>query len=386
MKEGWRHKELGEFAEVIAGQSPEGSHYNRSGDGLPFYQGKKDFGEKFIRAPTTWTRRTTKIALEGDILMSVRAPVGPVNFATQKCCIGRGLAAIRGSKDLNKDFLFYFLLSKQDEICGSEGAVFASINKREIERISIAVPSLPEQQRIVALLDEAFDGIATAKANAEKNLKNARELFESHLQAVFTQRGEGWENHTLVSICSLFVDSAHRTPKYQENGIPALRPRDVANGELNLAGAALVSQEEYEIQAKRHKPSTGDIVYSRELSFGWAALLPKSPRVCLSQGMCLFRPSPNVDSALLLYVLNGPIGREQAKRVAVGTAHPHINLGDIKSYQIPLPPFEEQRRLSQSLDAIAAETQRLEAIYQQKLAALDELKKSMLHKAFNGEL
>ncbi|MBW6510985.1 MAG: restriction endonuclease subunit S [Desulfuromonadaceae bacterium] len=127
MKAGWEVKKLGEVAEVIAGQSPEGSFYNSSGDGLPFYQGKKEFNERFIGAPTTWTSQITKVALEGDVLMSVRAPVGPVNFATQKICIGRGLAAIRSNKHLDRDFLFYFLLSKQDEISGTEGAVFASI-------------------------------------------------------------------------------------------------------------------------------------------------------------------------------------------------------------------------------------------------------------------
>ena len=133
MKGGWQTKTLGEVAEVIAGQSPEGPFYNNSGVGLPFYQGKKEFGEKFIGPPTTWSSQITKVALEGDVLMSVRAPVGPVNFATQKSCIGRGLAAIRSGKDLDRNFLFYFLLSKQEEINGTEGAVFASINKNDIQ-------------------------------------------------------------------------------------------------------------------------------------------------------------------------------------------------------------------------------------------------------------
>ena len=95
---------------------------------------------------------------------------------------------------------------------------------------------------------------------------------------------------------------------------------------------------------------------------------------------------PNLESAFLLYVLNGPVGREQAVRAAVGTAHPHINLGDIKAYQIPFPSPAEQKRIVRQLDAIVAETQRLESIYQQKLAALDALKKSLLHQAFTGAL
>jgi type I restriction enzyme S subunit len=201
VKKGWQKRTIGDVCTVIAGQSPEGKFYNIEGNGLPFYQGKKDFGEKFIESPTTWTTQTTKVAQEGDILMSVRAPVGPVNFATDEICIGRGLAAIRSSPELNRDFLFYQLLHLQPEIAGKEGAVFASINKSEIEALPLAFAPLAEQQRIVGLLDEAFEGLATAKANAEKNLQNARALFESHLQSVFTQRGPGWEEKTLGDVC-----------------------------------------------------------------------------------------------------------------------------------------------------------------------------------------
>jgi len=265
-------------------------------------------------------------------------------------------------------------------------ATVKHISSKQILGIEFALPPLPEQQRIVGLLDEAFVGIATAKANAEKNLQNARALFESHVQSVFTQRDKGWQTHLLDSVCELFVDSAHRTPKYQDEGIPALRPRDVVNGKLDLEGALRVSGEEYEIQSKRHKPKSGDIVYSRELSYGWAVLLPKSPRVCLSQGMCLFRPSAKLDAAFLIYVLNGSLGREQATRAAVGAAHPHINLGDIKSYRIPMPPLEAQWQITGQLNTLREETQRLASLYERKLAALEALKKSLLHQALTGEI
>jgi type I restriction enzyme S subunit len=98
---------LGTVAEVIAGQSPEGIYYNTNGEGTPFYQGKKEFGDRFLGAPTTWTTKITKLAQHGDILMSVRAPVGPINFSTQQVCIGRGLASIRASELVDKNFLFY---------------------------------------------------------------------------------------------------------------------------------------------------------------------------------------------------------------------------------------------------------------------------------------
>ncbi|MFZ1325105.1 MAG: restriction endonuclease subunit S [Candidatus Contendobacter sp.] len=107
MKAVWQKKSLGDLCEVVAGESPEGKFYNSDGKGMAFYQGKKDFGEKFIQAPKNWRTQTTKVAKEGDVLMSVRAPVGPINFATEEIRIGRGLAAIRSNGELDRDFLFY---------------------------------------------------------------------------------------------------------------------------------------------------------------------------------------------------------------------------------------------------------------------------------------
>lgn len=182
---GWKRTTIGEVCTVIAGQSPSSSHYNDRGAGLPFYQGKKHFGDYYIGEPTRWTERITTEAVAGDILMSVRAPVGPVNFATQRICIGRGLAAIRAGKQIDREFLFYLLLSKQNQIRGNEGAVFASINKTQIEKISFAMPNLSEQKRIVKCLENAFAEIATATANAEKSLANLSELKNSFLHKTF---------------------------------------------------------------------------------------------------------------------------------------------------------------------------------------------------------
>ncbi|WP_423910597.1 restriction endonuclease subunit S [Candidatus Spongiihabitans sp.] len=183
---GWEQATLGIVCEVIAGQSPKGSNYNNSGDGLPFYQGKKEFGDRYLGAPTKWTTQITREATAGDVLMSVRAPVGPINFSTERICIGRGLASIRAKEQIHRDFLFYLLLSMQEQITGSEGAVFASINKKQIESIRFRKPTIPEQERIVAILDEAFAAIATATANTKKNLANTRELFASQLEQAFT--------------------------------------------------------------------------------------------------------------------------------------------------------------------------------------------------------
>ncbi len=181
----WEEKTLGEVCLVIAGQSPEGKYYNNTGNGLPFYQGKKEYGEKYIGKPTTWTTKTTKEAEKGDILMSVRAPVGPINFSTQKICIGRGLASIRAGKLIDKEFLFSFLLNHEKKIVGNTGAVFNSINKNQIENIKIYLPSLSEQLTILKKLDALSAETKKLEAIYQQKLNDLEELKKAILQKAF---------------------------------------------------------------------------------------------------------------------------------------------------------------------------------------------------------
>jgi len=160
--------QLGEVAEVVAGQSPLGESYNDRGNGVPFYQGKTEFSERFIGAPTTWTTDPQRFAEAGDILMSVRAPVGPVNIATQHICIGRGLAAIKPVEGrLVPTYAFYFLRSQEAYIKGNLGSTFASINRGDIEKIQIPLPPLDVQKEIVAEIEGYQKVINGARAVIE---------------------------------------------------------------------------------------------------------------------------------------------------------------------------------------------------------------------------
>ena len=159
---------LGEVAEIIAGQSPPGKSYNDTGVGAPFYQGKTEFGQMFIGKPKKWTTDPRRFAEKGDILMSVRAPVGPVNLTTRRICIGRGLAAIRPIKSrLLTTYIFYVLRSLESEITGSAGAAFSSINKSDIQRIQIPLPPLEVQGEIVSEIEGYQRVIDGARAVVE---------------------------------------------------------------------------------------------------------------------------------------------------------------------------------------------------------------------------
>lgn len=396
MKAGWERSTIGNLCEIIAGQSPEGRYYNADGIGLPFYQGKKEFGEKFIQAPTTWTSETTKRARRDDILMSVRAPVGPINFATEDICIGRGLAAIRSKGQLDADFLFYQLLHLQPEIAGKEGAVFASINKSEIAALPLSVAPLSEQLRIVAILDKAFDGIAVARANAEKNLQNARALFESHLQSVFTLRGEGWVEKTVKQLAASAKGSIRTGPfgsqllhsEFVDEGIAVLGIDNAVANEFRWGKSRFITQEKYR-QLERYTVHPGDVLITIMGTCGRCAIVPddiptaiNTKHICcisLNRELCL-------PSYLHIYFLHAPQSQAFLAKHAKGAIMAGLNMGLIQDLPVQLPSINLQAAIVETANDLRKETQRLESLYQRKLATLDELKQSLLHQAFSGQL
>lgn len=384
MKQGWQSKALGNLCEVIAGQSPEGKFYNTEGKGKPFYQGKKDFGEKFIEPPTTWTTQVTKIAKEGDILMSVRAPVGPVNIATDEICIGRGLAAIRTGSDLNRDFLFYQLLHLQSDISGKEGAVFASINKSEIEALPISFAPVPEQRRIVGILDEAFEGIATAEANAEKNLQNARALFESHLQFIFTRRGPGWVETTLGEAYDV-RDGTHDSPKYHATGHPLITSKNLKREGLSFDNVSLISEQDYVKINERSAVHKGDVLFAMIGTIGNPTVVDVEPSFAI-KNVALFKNPNGQSGAFLKHYLDSELVISKMKKEAKGATQKFVGLGYLRKFPINLPPLTTQLKLVEELNKLVGETQRLSSIYQKKITALEALKYSLLHRAFSGEL
>ena len=394
----WPRKKLVDIAAVQMGQSPPGESYNSDGVGLPFFQGKAEFGEEY---PTTvkWCSQPSRIADAGDILLSVRAPVGPTNFAPERCCIGRGLAAIRAEpKACNPRYVRYYLNRFETDIAAlGVGSTFSAINRNAIERLEVPVPPLPEQRRIVGILDEAFEGIATAKANAEKNLQNARAVFESHLNAVFTQRGEGWANAKLGDKSLLEIidgDRGGNYPKaadFREKGhCLFLNTKNVRPDGFVFDSTMFITAEK-DGQLRKGKLKRGDVVLTTRGTIGNIGLYSEDipfNNIRINSGMLIFRPNNRVLlSSYLFELLRSEIVKEQIRKQSTGAAQPQLPIKTLVNFTIPVPiNLEDQRALVRKLRSFGPETQRLESIYQQKLDALEALKKSLLHQAFTGAL
>lgn len=390
MKQGWEKKTIGDVCKVIAGQSPESKYYNDKGNGLPFYQGKKDYGEKYIRDPKTWTTKVTKEAEANDILMSVRAPVGPINFSTQKICIGRGLAAIRAKKQIDKEFLFNFLLKYENEIVGNTGAVFNSINKSQIEAIEIPLPPLPEQQRIVAILDKAFSAIERSRKNAEQNLKNARELFESYLQGVFSILFQKSEQKTLSELAKIIGGYSFKSGDFKKEGkYQVLRMGNVRPGIIreNENPVYIDALEEKALTKALLLPN--DVIITQtgtknKRDYGFTVIIEKD-NYLLNQRIASIRFTDNYHPKFFLYFSWTNIFKDQYFANETGTVgQGNVGIGAITDAKVPFIPVKEQKMFIEKLDALSAETKKLESLYQKKIVDLEELKKSILQNAFKG--
>ncbi len=388
----WEVKKLGEVCKIIAGQSPEGKYYNTEGKGIPFYQGKKEFTNFYLGQPQKWTTKITKEALKDDILMSVRAPVGPVNISTTKICIGRGLTAIRPNKKILRNFLFQFLIMYQSKLKGNTGAVFDSINQTQIKNIEIPIPPLAEQERIVAILDKVFSSIEKAKTNSAKNLQNAKELFESYLNNVFEkgklkiESGE-WEEKQLNDIALVFGrgKSKHRPRNWKGlfgGSYPFIQTGEVRNAHKYISS---YSKSYNEIGLKQSKLwKKGTICITIAANIAETAILDLD--ACFPDSIIgLQVDSQKADLDFTYYLLQ--YFKTELQKLGKGSAQDNINLGTFENHFFPFPnSVIEQKQIAKKLDTLSSETKKLEAIYQKKNSSLEELKKSILQKAFNGGL
>ena len=257
-----------------------------------------------------------------------------------------------------------------------------------IKDLNIPVPPLSEQKRIVSIVDEAFEAIDIAIDNTKQNLTNARELFESYLNSRLFNVVSGAATQTLLCIADLIIDCEHKTAPVQEEGIPSIRTPNIGKGHLIFDGVYRVSEETYELWTRRGKPEPGDLILAREAPAGNVGVVPPGAKVCLGQRTVLIRPNKKIiDSHYLAFLLLHPIVQKRLLDKSTGATVQHVNMKDIRGLSMSeLPSIQVQKACVEELEHFKSEVNRLENIYQQKLTALNELKQSILHKAFTGEL
>jgi type I restriction enzyme S subunit len=338
---------------------------------------------------------------ENDVLLAKITPCfenGKLGIARNlKNGIGFGSSeyhVIRSKGDIIPDYLFYYLSRDQVRREGKNvmtGAVgHKRVPKDYIENIRIPYPkSQIEQERIIAIVDHAFNSINNVKNNVKKNLQNARELFESYLQNIFSNPCDDWKRIRIEDVCESIVDCVNKTAPILDEPTPfkMIRTTNVRNGRVNLDSVKCVSEENFKIWTRRQIPIRGDIILTREAPLGQVGMLQTDEQVFLGQRLVSYRADiTKLDNKYLLYSFQSNDMQSQINAFASGSTVQHMRVPDSKKLLLHLPSLLEQQRISAKLDVLLTETKKLEAIYQKKLTNLEELKKSILQKAFNGEL
>jgi len=401
MKEGWQIRKLGDVCSLLnRGVSPA---YLEKGGVCVLNQKcirNHEVSYEPARRHDDAAKKVTeeRFIQRGDVLVNSTGTgtLGRVaqvrNEPEEDTTVDSHVTIVRAKPGLfHLEFFGYMLVVIEEAIkeagdgCGGQTELARSVLA---ERFSVSYPeSLVEQQRIVALLDEAFAGLATAKANTERNLWSARAIIESHLQHVFSQRGEGWVEKSLKEICEKITDGTHQTPKYYSEGIVFLSSRNVTSGKIDWGNVKYIDNAQHLEMHRRVAPRRGDILLAKNGTTGVAAIVDRDTVFDIYVSLAHIRPLPVIRPQLLLHFINSPVAKVQFNQRLKGVGVPNLHLEEIREVRLHFPEdLMAQDRLVAEVDELLAETQRLTRIYERKLTALEELKKSLLHQAFNGEL
>lgn len=384
----WQTKKLGEVCNLIKGKKPKNFVLKSN---KPYLTAKVVRGTEEPKFAAK--NCPSSISVKGeDIVIIMDGSNSGEMFTGLEGVLASTMGIVKYPKDLlNSKYLLHFLRTHRENFTKSRtGAAIPHLNKEGFENLEIPLPPLTEQQRIVKILDEAFEGVAKAKENAEKNLKNAEELFESYLQSSFLNAQKKSQKTELgVLLAEIrtgpFGSALHKSD-YVSDGIPVINPQDIQNGKIMPLGKTMVSEltkqrlAQYILKKK-------DIIFARRGEMGRCAMITQQEAGWLcGTGSLIMRFKNNVDERYMLLLLQSEKIKRTLEGASVGTTMDNLNQGILKSIQIHLPSLAEQKSIVAKLDALSAETKKLEAIYEKKLTNLEELKKSVLKKAFNGEL
>ena len=362
---------LKDICRINMGQSPESSSYNESGDGIPFFQGNADFGERY---PITrvWCNAPTKVASSGDILISVRAPIGALNYAKEKCCIGRGLAAI--TPDLSKvssEFIYWLLKGKNRELnTKGTGSTFKAIGRKVLEETLVPDISLEKQIEYATNIEKVYSLIQMRKEELSKldNLVKARfvEMYGDP-----ASNPMGWPETTVGKVCHYIKDGPHKSlPDIgQENGgHPFISVRNIVNHVIDFSTAKYISDEDYAEARKKCSPEKGDMLYSKGGTTGIAKLVDIDVEFANWVHLAVLKFDHSVlDGIFFENMLNCDYCYDQSQRLTKGIANRDLVLSAMAQIKIYRPPMVLQEQFAAFVAQVDKSKQARE--YSGKLAA-----------------
>ena len=337
---------LKDVCNINMGQSPDSDSYNDNDneDGIPFFQGNADFGEKY---PTTrkWCNAPTKIAHAEDILISVRAPIGALNYAKEECCIGRGLAAITPNQDkVSSGFIYWLLKGKHKELnLQGTGSTFKAISRKVLEEIKVPDIELKKQTELAGSLEKVYSVIQLRKQQLEELdiLIKARfvEMFGDPVSNPFN-----YDKVRLSQIADIKIGpfgSLLHKEDYIENGHPLVNPSHIVDSKISVDNKLTISNEKYE-ELGAYKLQIGDVVMGRRGEMGRCAVVLEDGLLC-GTGSILIRPTQNVTADFIQKIISFPSFKKTIEDMAVGQTMPNLNVPIVSNFEIIHPPVEVQK-------------------------------------------
>jgi len=390
MKKGWEVKRLGEFSKISYGYTAKASF--------------KQNGLKFLRITdiqennVNW-ENVPSCQIEENDFKKYELNEGDIVFARTGATTGKSFLIKNPPKavfasylikvhllnqNISPDFLLLYFQTKRywDKIAeGTIGSAQGGFNATKLADLFIPFPPLPEQHRIVTILDEAYAAIAKAKAHAEKNLANAREVFEAYLQSVFANRDNGWRHETLGKIAKVTGGYAFKSTDFGKTGeYQVIRMGNVRNGVIRQHESPVFIDSVDETMLQKALIKHNDVIITQtgtknKRDYGFTVII-ENRNYLLNQRIAAIRFSDNYLSKFFLYFSWTNLFRDQFFANETGTVgQGNVGIGAITGAMVPFPPINVQQSIVSTLDSMSIETQKLETIYQQKLAELDELKK-----------
>jgi len=398
MKQGWEILRLSDIGKLFNGNSinerVKKEKYTKLADGFPFIA-TKDVGfdssidyDNGIKIPFMEKNQFKVAPANTPLICAEGGSAGrKIGFTNQAVCFGNKLFALDPNKRVESKFVYYyyFTSSFQKYFTTEMAGIIGGVSMNKFKDIEIPLPPLPEQQRIVSILDEAFAAIAKAKTNAEQNLKNAKELFESYLQNIFDDKK--WPTKTLGDVCERVEYGS--SAKSKGNGeIAVLRMGNIQNGRFNWEKLAYSDNIE---DNRKYFLKYNDVLFNRtnspELVGKTAIYKGEMPAIFAGYLIRIHRKGNLLDADYLNYYLNSEMALDYGKSVTISSVNQaNINGTKLKGYPIPLPSLLEQQSIVVNLNELSLKIKKLETIFQKKIEDLEELKKSILQKAFTGEL
>lgn len=378
-------KKLQDCATIIAGQSPESKYYNSTGEGIPFFQGKADFGELYPKV-RVYCSSPTKIAQYNDILLSVRAPVGPTNLSPGTVCIGRGLAAIRPDDSLDLKYLLYYFRYFETQLSAKgTGTTFKAINQKLIKNLEIPIPPLNEQSRIVAHIEELFSKLD----KAVDTLKTTKEQLAVYRQAVLKDAFSDFEKKDSIRNLTTVVTSGSRgwAKYYSENGALFVRIGNLTHSgiDIDFSDIQHITPPD-NAEGIRTRLQPNDVLVSITADLGSIGFVSKKgEEAYINQHIALVRFQNSAQGRFMAWYLRSEYGQKDLLKNKCGGGKLGLGLDDIRDTPVPIVDDITAKEIVDKVEEQLSVCNSIEKTVDTALTQADAMRQSILKQAFEGK-